>query len=139
MALDQGAVALEADAGDEQQGPPRPDRAPSAILPFYVTALYGGWRSIRALWPMLLVAGVSFGLTQFAASNYLDYTLTDVFAALGSLAVTLLFLQFWNPAPDPEFAISHSALETSVPVSRPVPAWQGWVPWLIVTVIVVVW
>jgi lactate permease len=111
----------------------------AALLPFYVMALYGGWRSIRALWPMLLVAGVSFGLTQFAASNYLDYTLTDVFAALGSLAVTLLFLQFWSPAPDAEFAISHSPLETTVPVSRPVPAWQGWMPWLIVTVIVVVW
>src|SRR6202451_3526596 len=106
----------------------------AACLPFYVTALYGGWRSIRALWPMLLVAGVSFGLTQFAASNYLDYTLTDVFAALGSLVVTLLFLQVWRPAADPEFAISAAALETRVPVSRTVPDWQGWMPWLIVTI-----
>ena len=30
------------------------------ILPFYVMALYGGWRSVRALWPVLLVAGGSF-------------------------------------------------------------------------------
>jgi lactate permease len=111
----------------------------AAFLPFYVTALYGGWRSIRALWPMLLVAGVSFGLTQFAASNYLDYTLTDVFAALGSLVVTLLFLQVWRPAVDAEFAISRTPLESSVLVSRPVPAWQGWMPWLIVTGIVIVW
>src|SRR6202041_1122904 len=65
----------------------------AAILPFYVMALYGGWRSIRSLWPVLAVAGLSFGLAQFGASNYLDYTLTDVFAALASLAVTLLFLQ----------------------------------------------
>ncbi len=28
----------------------------AAFLPFYVMALYGGWRSIRALWPVLLVA-----------------------------------------------------------------------------------
>jgi lactate permease len=111
----------------------------AAFLPFYVTALYGGWRSIRALWPMLLVAGVSFGLVQFAASNYLDYTLTDVFAALGSLVVTLLFLQIWRPAVDAEFAISRTPLESPVAVSRPVPAWQGWMPWLIVTGIVIVW
>jgi lactate permease len=110
-----------------------------AFLPFYVMALYGGWRSIRALWPVLLVAGVSFGVTQFAASNYLDYTLTDVFAALGSLAVTLLFLQVWRPAPDAEFAISRVAGEAPDPASRPVPAWQGWMPWLIVTAIVIVW
>jgi lactate permease len=111
----------------------------AAVLPFYVMALYGGWRSIRALWPMLLVAGASFGLAQFAASNYLDYTLTDVFAALGSLAVTLLFLQFWRPAEDAEFTISRTPHETPVAVSRPVPAWQGWMPWLIVTAIVIVW
>ncbi len=111
----------------------------AAFLPFYVMALYGGWRSIRALWPMLAVAGLSFGVAQFAASNYLDYTLTDVFAALGSLAVTLLFLQVWRPAADAEFAISASPLEAPVATARPVPAWQGWMPWLIVTAIVIAW
>ena len=38
-------------------------------------------------------------------SNYIDYALTDVLASLGSLIVTLLFLQAWKPAPDPEFAV----------------------------------
>ena len=75
------------------------------ILPFYVMTLYGGMRSLRALWPMLLVAGASFALSQFIASNFLDYSLTDVLASLGSLVVTLAFLQVWRPAPDPEFAI----------------------------------
>jgi lactate permease len=111
----------------------------AAFLPFYVMALYGGWRSIRALWPMLMVAGFSFGVAQFAASNYLDYTLTDVFAALGSLAVTLLFLQFWRPAADPEFAISRSPTASAAAAPRPVAAWQGWMPWLIVTAVVIVW
>jgi lactate permease len=111
----------------------------AAFLPFYVMALYGGWRSIRALWPMLMVAGFSFGLLQFAASNYLDYTLTDVFAALGSLAVTLLFLQFWRPAADPEFTISRSPAASAAAAPRPVAAWQGWMPWLIVTAVVIVW
>jgi lactate permease len=109
----------------------------AAFLPFYVIGLYGGWRSIRAIWPMLLVSGLSFGLAQFAASNYLDYTLTDVFAALGSLVCTLLFLQVWKPAPDPEFTIHAPAGESTAP--RAVPAWQGWLPWLIVTAVVIVW
>jgi len=119
----------------------------AAILPFYVMALYGGWRSIRSLWPMLAVAGLSFGIAQFTASNYLDYTLTDVFAALGSLAITLLFLQVWKPAADPEFAIngaggaaqSAGAAAQSAPGSQSVPAWQGWMPWLVVTATVIVW
>jgi lactate permease len=110
----------------------------AAMLPFYVMALYGGWRSIRSLWPVLAVAGLSFGLAQFGASNYLDYTLTDVFAALTSLAVTLLFLQVWRPAPDPEFAI-HKSAETANPAFKDVPAWQGWMPWLVVTAVVIAW
>jgi lactate permease len=111
----------------------------AAFLPFYVVALYGGWRSIRALWPMLLVAGLSFGLAQFAASNYLDYTLTDVLAALTSLIATILFLQVWQPAANPEFAIIRSAFDTPGANARNVPAWQGWIPWLIVTATVILW
>jgi lactate permease len=111
----------------------------AAMLPFYVMGLYGGWRSIRSLWPVLAVAGLSFGLAQFGASNYLDYTLTDVFAALSSLAVTLLFLQVWRPAPDPEFVINHKSAEAPNPAFKNVPAWQGWMPWLVVTVVVIVW
>jgi lactate permease len=105
------------------------------ILPFYVMVLYGGWRSVRALWPVLGVAGVSFGVVQFAASNYLDYTLTDVFSALGSLLATVLFLQVWRPAKDAGFEIAHSPRGAA----HPVGAWQGWVPWLVVTATVVAW
>src|SRR5277367_2798974 len=93
----------------------------AVILPFYVMALYGGWRSIRSLWPVLAVAGLSFGLAQFASSNFLDYTLTDVLAALVSLAATLLFLRVWRPAPDPQFAIAASSTEKQSPIARDVP------------------
>jgi lactate permease len=71
------------------------------VLPFYVMALYGGWRSVRALWPILLVAGASFALLQFITSNYINYTLTDVLSSLGSLVITLLFLKVWRAPSDP--------------------------------------
>lgn len=113
------------------------------FLPFYVTALYGGRRSVAALWPVLAVAGVSFGLAQFAASNYLDYTLTDVLAALGSLIATLLFLRVWRPAADPAYATIASAHAPRVPHDRAggmaVGAWQGWLPWIVVSVTVILW
>jgi lactate permease len=107
------------------------------VLPFYVMALYGGWRSIRALWPVLLVAGVSFAVSQFVSSNYIDYTLTDVLSSLGSLAATLLFLQVWRPAEDPEFRVANSA-EGRRSASA-VPDWQGWLPWMIVSLTVIAW
>ncbi len=107
------------------------------ILPFYVMAIYGGMRSVRALWPVLLVAGGSFAASQFITSNFLDYALTDVLASLGSLIVTLLFLQVWRPAPDPEFRITEAALAQEA--VSPVAPWQGWLPWLIVSALVIVW
>ena len=109
----------------------------ATLLPFYVMALYGGRRSLRALWPVLAVAGLSFGLAQFAASNYLDYTLTDVLAALGSLAATVLFLQVWRPAPDAGFEIIRPA--GAAPSCSPMAAWQGWLPWVIVSATVILW
>ncbi len=107
-------------------------------LPFYVMALYGGRRSLRALWPLLLVAGGSFALSQFVSSNYLDYALTDVLSALGSLGATLIFLRTWRPAPDPEFAIDASILNVQAP-TRTVASWQGWLPWLIASAVVILW
>ena len=108
------------------------------VLPFYVMALYGGWRSVRALWPVLLVAGGGFGIIQFVTSNFIDYTLTDVLSSLGSLVATLLFLQVWRPALDPTFMIKETRL-ASERVASAVPAWQGWLPWVVVSAAVIVW
>jgi lactate permease len=110
----------------------------AAFLPFYVMVLYGGFRSVRTLWPMLLIAGVSFGVAQFAGSNYLDYTLTDVFAALGSLIVTVLFLQVWRPAEDAEFRIDR-AVQVPSRIARGISPWQGWTPWVLVSATVILW
>ena len=116
------------------------------LLPFYVMGMYGGAKSIRALWPVLLVAGGSFAAAQFVSANYLDYTLTDVLAALTSLIVTLLFLKVWSPAPDTAYAVDRSAPAPApapgAAVASPrgaVPAWQGWLPWIIVSVVVIAW
>jgi lactate permease len=123
------------------------------LLPFYVMGIYGGAKSIRALWPMLLVAGGSFAAAQFLSSNYLDYSLTDVLAALISLIVTLVFLKLWSPPADAAYAIDRSipapaATSAPAPAAAPgaaasargtVPAWQGWLPWVIVSVVVVAW
>jgi lactate permease len=107
------------------------------ILPFYVTGLYGGWRSLKALWPMLVVAGASFALFQAITANYINYALTDVLASLGSLVITLLFLQVWKPAYDAEFAIDAHVLDAER--TSTVSPWQGWLPWAIVSIVVIVW
>ena len=118
------------------------------LLPFYVMAIYGGLRSVRALWPMLLVAGGSFAVAQFVSSNYLDYALTDVLSSLTALVVTLGFLRIWSPAPDASFAIrgpsarAHALGADVVVMPRlaaAIPGWQGWIPWVVVSAVVIAW
>jgi lactate permease len=106
------------------------------LLPFYVTALYGGRRSLAALWPLLLVAGGSFAATQFLVSNFVNYALTDVLSSLGSLLATLGFLRVWRPPVDPQFSVASLAPK---PQPATVSAWQGWVPWVVVSAVVIIW
>ena len=106
------------------------------LLPFYVMMVYGGTRSLKALWPVLLAAGGSFASIQFAVSNFISYSLTDVLSSLGSLTATILFLRFWQPKPDPEFAVRDAA---ALHRKDSVPSWQGWVPWLVVSAAVIIW
>jgi len=106
------------------------------LLPFYVMTLYGGLKSIRALWPVLLVAGGSFALTQFGVSNYLDYTLTDVLSSLISLLVTVGFLKLWRPKADPAYAV---ARPEGLATESDVPTWQAWLPWFGLALVVILW
>lgn len=108
----------------------------ATLLPFYVIGVYGGLRSVRALWPVLLVAGGSFGFTQFVCSNFISYSLTDVLSSIGSLVFTLLFLQRWKPAPEPEFAIRNAA---ALHVPQRVSVWRAWMPWIVVAATVIIW
>lgn len=109
------------------------------LLPFYVIGVYAGWRSVKALWPVLLVAGASFGLSQYVASNHLGYELTDVVSALGCLVCTLAFLKVWKPVYDADYALVAPAQVSPLADRKPIPSWQGWAPWLILSAIVIVW
>lgn len=39
------------------------------FLPFYVIGIYAGLRNMLRIWPVLLVSGGAFALTQFVTSN----------------------------------------------------------------------
>jgi len=57
------------------------------LIPFILLILVGGRRALRAHWRIAFLAGLSFGFTQFAVSNYLSVKLADVIAALVASAV----------------------------------------------------
>ncbi|WP_114814293.1 L-lactate permease [Paraburkholderia kururiensis] len=106
------------------------------LLPFYVIAVYAGFRNMLRVWPVLLVSGFSFALTQFVTSNYISYSLTDVLSSLVSLILTIAFVRVWKPLPDPQFAIN---VDREKEVRGDISGMAGWYPWLIVSAVVIVW
>ncbi len=69
----------------------------SLIIPAYLIVLYAGWGRMMAVFPAVLVTGLSFAIGQFFVSNYVGPELTDTLAALFSLAAVSLLLKFWQP------------------------------------------
>ncbi len=67
------------------------------VLPFYALIVFTGFRSLRTAWPVALVAGGSFALTQFVVSNFISPQLPDVLASIVSLLCVIGFVQLWKP------------------------------------------
>lgn len=109
----------------------------AVFLPFYVVAVYGGVKALRGVWPVLLVAGLSFAIAQFLCANYIGYELTDVVSSMASLIATLVFLRVWTPPVTPEFALDRG---TGVDVGcTPRMSGRGWLPWVVLVAVVAVW
>jgi lactate permease len=49
-----------------------------------------------------------------------------------------VLLRFWKPAHDPQFMIRQTVLPAEG-AEASVPHWQGWLPWIIVSVVVIAW
>ncbi len=68
------------------------------FLPFLGIVMVSGFKGLRTAWPIALVAGGSFALTQFTISNFVGPELPDVLAALVSLILTIAFVQVYKPS-----------------------------------------
>jgi lactate permease len=109
------------------------------FLPFYVIGIYAGFRNMTRVWPVLLVSGGAFALTQFVTSNYISYALTDVLSSLVSLILTIAFLRVWKPVADERFAVNVERLGDKDDKRAALSGGHGWVPWIVVSAVVIVW
>ncbi len=113
----------------------------SLMVPAWMVCTMSGWRGLRGVWPAVLVSGGSFAAVQFLAANYAGPTLGGVAAGLVSLVSLALFLRVWQPATvwrfddEPPPAADSPARPK---YTRPQIA-SAWVPWLLLSVCVLVW
>ena len=119
----------------------------SLIVPFWLIWAFAGWRGMLAIWPAILVCGVSFAIPQFLISNYINPWIVDIGASLVSMACLIGFLQIWKPKEvwtSPALR-SHDDSAKGRPVPKAGPkqstaeVWLALLPWIIVCAVVLVW
>jgi lactate permease len=121
----------------------------SLIVPFWLIWAFAGWRGMLAIWPAILVTGVSFAIPQFVISNYINPWIVDIGASLVSMGCLILFLKVWQPS---ELWLSpalrgkdESASTMTAPKAMdktPLTQAQLWgalLPWIIVCVVMLIW
>ncbi|MBB2892015.1 L-lactate permease [Flexivirga oryzae] len=69
----------------------------ACIVPLMLVFLVDGRRGLRQTWPVALVVGLAFGITQWVSATFISVELTDVIASLVGLAAAVIMLRLWQP------------------------------------------
>jgi lactate permease len=121
----------------------------SLLVPFWVVWAFAGWRGMLAVWPAILVTGISFAVPQFVISNYINPWIVDIGASLISMGCLILFLKVWQPKElwlspalrgNDESAATMSAVKTidKTPLTQ-AQLWGALMPWIIVCIVMLIW
>jgi lactate permease len=120
----------------------------SVLVPFWLIWAFCGFGGMAAIWPAILIAGVTFAVPQYLISNFHGPWLVDIGASLLSMLCLTLFLRRWKPATI--WTDTAGKLKTSdsdyAPPPEPVvhshpraAVLKAWLPWLILSVLVFLW
>ncbi|MBX9935569.1 MAG: L-lactate permease [Burkholderiaceae bacterium] len=111
----------------------------SVIVPFWLVAMMDGWRGIKETWPAILVAGLSFAVTQYFTANFIGPELPDITSALVSLICLTVFLKNWKPKRIFRFDDQQPTaadLQSNHSFGQIAKAWS---PFVILTIMVTIW
>lgn len=138
----------------------------SFLLPAYLVWVVARGEGLRRNWPVALVAGGTFAVTQFLVSNLWGPYATDVIAASVSIASSAAFLRIWTPSGagqrpfsdgfqplgkgyqhsgDGSEPLSNGSLVlVAVADSKPTAlsfreAFAAWLPWGMLSVVMILW
>jgi lactate permease len=110
------------------------------LVPFWLIWAFAGFRAMIEVWPAILLVGSTYGLTLLVVSTFHGPWLVDITAASLSIAVLVAFFHVWKPK-----RILNSALEqivqdpTAIRTDRSATALRAALPWIILTLCIVLW
>ncbi|MFL6280972.1 MAG: L-lactate permease [Vicinamibacterales bacterium] len=138
----------------------------SLIVPAWLVVTMSGWRGLRGVWPAVVVCGGTFAIVQYVWSNFVGVELVDIAGGLLSIVALALFMRVWQPKqvwdfdsrhdPGPEIrdpgsvssqdrsasamTSDRSRLESTLAhVYSRAEVTRAWMPWLFLSLAVILW
>ncbi|MGO8678701.1 MAG: L-lactate permease [Limisphaerales bacterium] len=116
----------------------------SMIVPFWVVAAFAGWRGLLGVWPAALTAGLAFAVPQVLVSSFHGPWLVGLVSGACSIGALLALLRVWQPKDTAGRALrGESGVDGTAQgvraVRTPDQVFRAWLPWLILTLFIVVW
>jgi lactate permease len=111
------------------------------ILPFWLIRILCKTRDVLAVWPGLLVCGITSAGIQFFWSNYMGTSLVSIVGGIGTLLVLAFFFhKVWSPKNiwRYEGEAAPPAVNSADPLTFPRLV-KAWSPFLLLSVFVVLW
>lgn len=108
----------------------------SLIMAFATVFAMSRGRGLKGALPAVLVAGLSFSMTQFLVSNFVNAELTDVVASLACLTATALYLSRAMKR-DPWLFPGEAAAASRPREFHPRELFLSWLPYLLLAVLVI--
>ncbi|RLP06662.1 L-lactate permease [Propionibacterium australiense] len=67
------------------------------VVPFLMLGIMDGKQGVKQCWPFGLFVGIIFGAVKWVIAGTSLYNLTEIFAAVVSVGLAMIFLRFWKP------------------------------------------
>lgn len=110
------------------------------LVPFWLIAVFAGWKRMLEVWPAIVVSGVLFGGVQLAVASLHGPWLVNIVASVVTMAALVVLYRVWRPR-----RLVDARLEDVVAgegeLCRPSYGLvvRALVPWVILTAFVALW
>ena len=110
------------------------------LVPFWLIAVFAGFKRMLEVWPAILLSGVLFGGVQLLVASYHGPWLVNIVASVVTIAAQVMFFRVWRPRRIVGTGLEEVA-ESSDELCRPSRelVMRAMVPWVILTVCVALW
>ncbi|HYM09716.1 MAG TPA: L-lactate permease [Bryobacterales bacterium] len=109
------------------------------ILPFWLVRTAAKTRDTIAVWPALLVCGVTFGGVQLYWSNYRDAALVDIIGGIVTMLVLTFFFKVWRPREIWRYPGEAAVDDLDRHHYTSLEILHAWTPFLLLAVFVILW